>query len=283
MNALHIKNIFKPSSLVTGGVVLLTTFVLFLGINPSRAHAQFVPVWDPANIAINTSQYTSWVAKESFADAVAYAAGQVAQQLLVQQIVNKIKNLDGAPAFIQDLGLHLLNLQDTTAVQFGNEILSLNGCNFYPTYTQDIRNTISLSTRKDYKNKFSAVTNCTITNPQAFYQNFSAGGWAAWDQILLDPEANNPYTKYTATQDELNQRIYEDTNTNTQELNWGDGFRALKYPGSGLVRTPGAVIKEQLNGALKSSFQSITNADEVTEILGAFVTTVINQALNGIL
>jgi len=279
------QNIFKKSfSVLTLSLLGFISGAIFtFSSTPQQARAQFVPVIDPTHIVVSSAHLTAWTGKETVADAAAYIVSQAAQNLLIQQVKNKIINFDGAPAFIRDLEMHLLDLEDKTAGILGGEIISATVCDFYPTYKTELKNTVELSTRKNYDTKFKAKINCTIANPNLFYDDFNAGGWDAWEQMLLNPSGNHPYGTYVTAQEELSVRQGFEQNREEQELVWGDGFRALKDNLTGLVKTPGNVVQQQLNAALSSSLQSITNADELTEILVGFVTVVINDALNGLI
>ena len=250
-----------------------------------------------ANLAIQVAQIAIQQ-KELVADPLAYLAAERLRQSVVNEIISRTRNLDGAPAFVRNLESNLLQLDDSVASNFGSEILSLQGtsnsaCNFgsfsQSSYCIQLANKVKLSTRQNYENKFAAQSKNTIGdyvpsgNADDYYADFTQGGWAAFLSQNTELQ-NNPYSNAIRVEAEAKSRATFANDNRRQELVQSRGFRSKKKctssnPAKCLVETPGAVIESQLNFGLNSSLRRLEGADEISEIITNAVASQIQQVI----
>jgi len=233
--------------------------------------------------------------KEYVLDPIAYFASQAILEGTIANTIGTIQNLDGAPAFVQNLETHLLDLEDLVATDFASEINILSGTpdsvcdlgSFAPaSYCDDLARTVSLSTASNYENRFASQQNSlskTVPsgNIDDFRNDFSQGGWEALISLTAD---SNTYSQSLFALDENERRIALAKEREEQELLWGRGARSKKDcdpndPLSCLVQTPAAVLEEQLNEGLSSAYRGLENADEIDELLSNLIRNFLRDAL----
>jgi hypothetical protein len=246
-----------------------------------------VPVTD-APTEINTS---SAVWKECV-DSIAYALAKVAIQALSTSIINWINSgFAGSPAFITDLD-DFLNQVD---IKVFEDFLGSDAIAFLCTPWQfDVRLALEL--------QFARVTNvpeCSlgdvVDNIDQFIDgDFHRGGWPGWFDLT---QRNNPYDGFLAASAEADARIGAVRFRELQLLDFGRGFLSFRQctsspanpstpggvPGGTVetceVTTPGAVIETQLEHVLGSGVRQLELADEINEIIAAFISQLVNQVI----
>ncbi|GIW68739.1 MAG: hypothetical protein KatS3mg100_233 [Candidatus Parcubacteria bacterium] len=153
------------------------------------------------------------------------------------------------------------------------------------------------------KGSASRRIRCSLTtysnNPRAFISgDFSEGGLAAWFAYVRD---SNPIALRFQLEDEVSQRIAEEQGTEQTLLSWNQGFfsppdlnacfgnngtllsiTADAPPLSDCLRvSPGSLIKDQLERVLGMNLDRLASADEISEVIGAVVTMLIDQLFQG--
>jgi len=248
-------------------------------------HAELLAIL--AKNVITAMAASSLQIKEWVADPVAYIAANFAIEASVNDVVNWARmGFDGNPAFITDFERFLLDVEDMTATDFGNEILGLATCDFSPDFNRKLSNAIKLNTRNNYQNKFADQIDCTDFqntiaggSVQLFANDFRQGGWSAWQEAFSDP-TNDPYGVAAISMDENATRLGEQKNKEEQQAAWGRGF--LSSTDAGGIKTPGSVIEQQVNSALSSGLRRLENADEITEIIAGLLMNVLQNSLSDV-
>ena len=256
-------------------------FFVFILISPQKADAQMVPVQDLVTETATqaTQAFTgTLVQKESFSDYVAYAAQQYILQRLRQEVVNRI--LGSVNSFVRNLGGELRGIQQKVSNQLGLEILGIGSCNFFPNFQSSLSNSLRLSNRNNYRNKFSARIGCPLNNAGAFFNNFSQGGWNSWGNMLRNPAASTPLGVRLSAQSELTKRQQEKEKRTLSELEQGGGYKPVK-DANGNTKLPGKSVQEMFNETFKSQFRSMENADELSEAAASFIVYYAASYLDG--
>lgn len=273
--------------------LVLSVFLLFNASQTKTTYGvAFVPTYDGIDHATadipKLIETITHVAKEIIGDVAAYAVSQELQNILIQEVVNRIKNLDGDTAFITNLESHLQSYETLTTEDFASEFIDINTCDFSPTFNTDLSNSIRLNTRENYTEKFRVSLDCSAFedsipsgNTQDFARDIRNGGWEAWQEGFSNP-ANDPYGVIMLAQAEQQQRVVDAQNRAEQEAAWGSGFRSLKDADTGIVLTPGSTIKNQLDDAIGSVWDRITNADELSEIVVSALSAHVRDTLSGL-
>lgn len=225
--------------------------------------------------------------KESILDPLVWQLINVTINQLSRSIVTWINSgFQGSPAFITNLGGFLTDIADSVVGNFisGSELGFL--CS---PFKLDLKIALALqySKARDFKN----ASQCTLTrvgfNIDNFLNgNFMAGGWDDWFKMTQNP-VNNPYGMMFLAQDQLTLKIGNAKIAESKTLDWGKGFLTVKQfvddesGGHTVNVTPGTAIESQLNNALDSGSRRLSVADEFNEILGALMSQLASQVLEG--
>ena len=278
-------------------ITALFSFSLLGGIFLVPNTAKAFPVFEtnPAlvgssveNAAVNTVQTT----KDTVLDGVAYALGEVAIQVVTNDIVTWINSgFHGSPAFVQDLGGFFTDVADRVA---GGLIQDLGGGFLCSPFSADIRYTIEVgyyqSSSSVLADKFSCKLSDIKGNVDAFIDGqFDQGGFNRFFDIAVRPE-NNPYAVTFGIRQEIETQVNGAVQRESKLLDFGNGFLSKREclqgetppQCTGPVVTPGEVINSQLENALGLSFGRLSVADEINEIVGALLGQVVQQALGGV-
>lgn len=255
--------------------------------------------------AVNTTLQTTGVAPKNILDALAWTVAKTAVQSITRSIVNWINSgFNGSPAFVSDLRQNLSNLGDAIADDFLNhldkEVIGTTGFSirspFQDQIQQKLRNEFYQTTASYGINNFYTL-NKTTADPSAFLKgDFNQGGFNAFYSASQN-QANNPFGAYTAASNQLWAQIDQAAQARKAELGWSKGV--LPWRGScgtnttgkavslssndkclfGSVKTPGAVIETQLEGALGTGIRQLELADSINEIVAALIGQMVNQVL----
>lgn len=265
-------------------LILVFIFSPLVSTAPQKAEAIVVPVNDAIVSATNAAiaGFTGTLtAKETIGDTALYALMKPVISAFINQIQKKV--LGSYNALVRDFEQELLDLQQQISDDLGIEITGLNTCNFLPTFNTDLSNSVKLSNRNNYNTKFAAKVDCNAGtvipggNIQDFYNNYNNGGPDAFAYIAFQPQ-NNPYGLQRIVDSELSARQEAEEKRELEELAWGSGIRPLK-DATGLIETPAKVIETQLNEVLGSQTRSLENADEISEIVVAAVSSLITNKI----
>jgi hypothetical protein len=116
--------------------------------------------------------------------------------------------------------------------------------------------------------------------------------WGEWIQISSNPQ-NTPYGAYLEGEAKLNIALRNEAGKELTIVNWGEGFMSKKIcegadgkpAAEGVnckITTPGAVIAAQINNQLNTGTESLIEADEINEIIGALINQLTLQAMQGV-
>ncbi len=253
-------------------------------------------VSDIGNTIQNTIQTISAAAleqKELVLDGMFHNIAQKALQKMTGDIVTWLNSgLDGSPAFVTDILAALQKISDTTAADFiyGDELST--AC---PSFQPDVRAALAKQYTKENYGGFKEKAACTINengNAAAFLAgDFFAGGYASLFELILHPE--NTSIGYTlAAKVQLNELVTAKQEAEKMEWNWGDGVYSKKTcttVGTGAnarqnctMTTPASIMQDLASKALGMGMDSLLNADEMNETIGALFGNIATQAVTGI-
>lgn len=262
-------------------------------------------VFDPTNFKANSAAALTLAAlqgKEGALDAVAWGLANVALQSITKSVVNWINSgFNGSPAFVQDLSRNLQGVADGVAADFIGQLADQLEDTPMRGTVEAVAYGYYLSTSGDAFLKKQLYTLRDVAqNDVAFVQgDFNQGGWDGWMALTQNP-ANNPYGSYLNAKAELDRRIEASLDQRVTELGWGRGFLSWRgdcpAPAGGSptqlgsqeqclnapIQTPGSVVEAQLNASLGIPAGQLTVADEINEIVGALMSQLVNQALQGL-
>jgi|GEM_PF-5002758 len=278
-------------------IVLVLSFIFPVSLIPfpQQASAQFVPTFDSfvleelivANVMLGTIDVsTALIAeatvqleiKETILDGIVYALINTIISYISDSLVNWINSgFNGSPGFVQDPARFFTDIVDS---ELGNFIASTDFGFLCNGFNIDIRAALNLNFATG---NFKRRNNCTLTqvvnNVQNGFQDLSTNGWDGWLSMTAVPQ-NNIYGAYIVAETEAAVRIGNKTFIDSKILDWGRGF--LSQGVNGVIKTPGAVIENQINNALGSGQRRVEVADEISEILGALMNQLMSTALRGL-
>lgn len=249
----------------------------------AAAAALSVPTFDSAVFAqtsiINAST-ASLTVKECILDGILVIIGKT----LIKQISNSIitwinSGFNGSPTFVSNPGQFFQGVGDAVAGQFIEEL----GFGFLcEPFKLDLR----LSLAFEYgaggtsRNEIGCTLSDVIGNVEGFLDgDFTQGGWDQWLNITARPN-NNKYGAYLNARAEIDARISHAQGIESMKLGWGKGFFSLT-DSLGNILTPGATIETQLGDLVGSDLRQLELADEINEIVGAFIGQLTSQLLSG--
>ena len=265
-------------------------------------------------------------AVEPFLDTLAYNVGQCTLNAITDSIILWIQGgFNGSPNFAINPNQLFGELASTVSGRLSQEVLGFNVlglslCNFTPTFTNDLSNSINLSNRSN--KKFNAQLRCPFgTGPlinfkasdfykvgkKSFQQN---GGWQAFEASLDD--RGNPFGATLITQRELANRQETEKSVMEKKLSQGNGFLDIiddstcVYPitqaefnaidwsddpkGKKIYQkmycnttTPGKIVESQLTDSLGINMTRLNTADNMNKIITALITAALKGAVSSIL
>ena len=265
-------------------------------------------------------------AVEPFLDTLAYNVGQCTLNAITDSIILWIQGgFNGSPNFAINPNQLFNELATTVSGRLSQEVLGFNAlglslCNFTPTFTNDLSNSINLSNRNN--KKFNAQLKCPFgTGPlinfkasdfykvgkKSFQQN---GGWQAFEASLDD--RGNPFGATLITQRELANRQETEKSVMEKKLSQGNGFLDIiddatcVYPipqsefdaidwsgdpkGKKIYQkmycnttTPGKIVESQLTDSLGINMARLNTADNMNKIITALITAALKGAVSSIL
>lgn len=228
-------------------------------------------------------------------DTVAIVITKTIIERVVDSTVQWINNgFEGNPGYVTDPQQYFSNLADGIA---GEYIASSDLSYLCSPFQAKVR----LALLKSYNQRpaFQCTLTQSVRNIEAFYDDFSQGGWAGWFAMTQN-NANNPYGSYLDAKIELDRRIANKLNIEDKKLDWGKGFlsyqdcTAYELAGmnpdntpingacierSGPIKTPGTVVEAQLEGVLGTGVRKLELADEFDELVGALLGQLLNKSI----
>ncbi len=251
---------------------------------PNGAH---VPVWDYAT-SLNTNIL---VFKECVLDGVNQRLIKALLAKMIQQGITAInEGFDGAPAYVENLSLHL---KERVADKRAKEIYSgAETDNLCSPFKDDIKGLL----KKRYQlrsNKPNDVFTCRVeqTKQDACAKGdfYGCGGFSGMKEVMGDP-ANNPFLAYIEAQKYLDKQVKMAVEQEKMRLNWGNGFKSATKEqtitladGSTVtvnrVVTPGFILANYASQLIGSGLQQMQNADEIDEVVGQLMRNVGTETL----
>ena len=275
--------------IIVASFVFITS-TLYSPIFAHRAQAWFLLTTDIKVLA------------KTIADGIAMATAQRLVDNTVRSTVNWAQSgFDGNPAYVTDPQQFFLNVGDTVAGDFIGGASSTLSFLCSPFQTK-----IRLALRNAYlqEPQYSCSLTGVVQNVDAFYNNFSQGGWDAWFAVT-QTSGGNPYDAYLEAKLDLDSRIANTIGLKQDELNRNQGFLSWKAceqygpPQTGGIDdpgrldtptqrcikektlTPGVTIKEQLDKVLPSGMQKLITVNHVEQLVTAFANGLLNRYVFG--
>lgn len=200
----------------------------------------------------------------------------------------------GSPMFVQDLGGFLTSAADEAAGRFIQEVggpLSIVCSPFRLNIRIAIATAYSQSRDRNLRR-------CTLSGAMQNIQNFfdgdfNQGGWGTWLQIVHQPQQYTYLGQYYLAAAEASIAIEGARGERLELARWAGGFlwgetcRNITTPDGRVerkceVNTPGVIVQEQLNKHLGAGYDSLVAADQINEVVNAFLQQVVTQALSGV-
>ncbi|OHA92559.1 MAG: hypothetical protein A2665_02405 [Candidatus Zambryskibacteria bacterium RIFCSPHIGHO2_01_FULL_46_30] len=221
-------------------------------------------------------------------DSIAIAIAKVALEQILQDTTDWVRNgFEGNPAYATDPAQFFTDIADNIAGEFiaGSDLGFL--CSPFQTKIR-----LALQGYYTQRRQFRCSLTDVVANIDAFYVDFSEGGWDGWFAMTQN-DSNNPYGAYLEAQIELDARIAKALGIQSQQLNWNSGFLSWSecrkvHEGTGKclergpVQTPGKVIESQLEGVLGSGVRQLELADEFDELVSALFVQLLKQVVFGV-
>lgn len=214
---------------------------------------------------------------------------------MLKDIVRWINSgFKGSPMFVQDLGGFLTSAADEAAGRFIQEVggpLSI--------VCSPFRLNIKIAVSTAYsRSRDRNLRRCTLSGAMQNIQNFfggdfSQGGWNTWLQIVHRPTQYTYLGAYHAASAEASIAIEGARGERLELARWAGGFlwgetcKDVRQPDGRVkqvceVNTPGVLIQQQLSKHLGAGYDSLVAADQINEVVNAFLGQVVGQALSGI-
>lgn len=255
----------------------LLTFILILSFVSSvfymptftpRAHA----IFGFGDLVIDIKQLA-----RNAADGVAMAIARRMVDDMVRSTVEWAQTgFEGNPAYATNPAQYFGDIADGVAGDFigGSDLGFL--CSPF-----EIQIRLALINSYTRPTRFQCTFTEAVGNLEAFYDDFDNGGWDAWF-TMTQTRGGNPYGAFLEAQAELDRRVAAKTSVESQKLDWNQGFlswsecveedeetgKCLKRDPN--TKTPGSIIKSQLENVLPSGLDQLVTVEHVEQLVGAF-------------
>lgn len=236
----------------------------------------------------------SWT-KNNVLDGIAWSLAKATISGMVSSLIDWVNSdFQGRPAFVTDLGGFLLDIADQ---EIGSIISDLGGVGSF--ICSPFRLDVQVAVAMQYAQfrggdaEQSAPT-CTLTgiidNIQGFISGIDPGnGLSDWLTITATPQTYTPYGAVLSAQATARARIINAQGEEIKLLEFGGGFLSQSVcqaiEGSSQqdcsIVTPGKIVQEALSFNLDSGRQSLVEADEINELIGALFNQLANRAITG--
>lgn len=256
-------------------------------------------VYDPSNTAQSTlsavADTASWT-KNNVLDGIAWSLAKATVSGMVSSLIDWVNSgFEGKPAFVEDLGGFLLNVADQ---EIGNVINDLGGIGSFicAPFRLDVQ--IAVATQyAEYRggDAEQSAPSCTLTgiidNIEGFISGVDPGnGLADWLTITATPQTYTPYGAVLSAQATARARLINAQGEEIKLLEFGGGFLSQSVcqtiEGTSeqdcSITTPGKIVQEALSFNLDSGRQSLVEADEINELIGALFGQLANKAITGV-
>ena len=220
----------------------------------------------------------------------------------------------GGPLFVQDPGAYFKSIAEDQTLGFGAEI---SDPELYP-FGKDFMKMQADSFKSKFANNAQYSLNEVIQNSdpnysaETFGQDFSQGGWDAWNAMTQNP-ANNPMGFSLMASNELAKRIEDKTSLAQGSLQMGSGFLGVQECADpkGVTKsqdelgreerrenpnltgpyenpicnswvdvTPGKFVGEQLVSAVQKKDNALLDVSTLNDAMGAILDSVLAKFTN---
>lgn len=221
--------------------------------------------------------------KTKIIESIKYAATTVMQQLLLDLTNNIVKCINtydpqtgdcagGDSLLVLDFNSLLENAADIAGARFLNELTGVNLCSTVPA----VKLQIALLPTPDFKQRSACTLDKIVSNITSFYNDFTNGGWAAWDESAKPN--NNAFGEWiTATNETVARQFAASQKANKETTN---GFKPTKkcisstdetahpastlkaddvYCSASMVITPSGTVESSVNFSALSPIRSLEN------------------------
>jgi hypothetical protein len=240
--------------------------------------------------------------KEYVLDQIAFIVGKEALGSLTDSIVDWVATgFDGSPAIVTNLQSTLLQTGDTAADSFLGQLAS-DGRIDSPFRSQALQSARTAYYQSTGGGSFGASNPYTLNQNCANSEGFNSGNYfdfSCWMGALQNPFGNTPTGSGLAFTDALFQRVNTAQGDRIREADWGNGYWSYREScnGSGSsasstvslsggdstygcpIRSPGTDISATLQKSVLSGIDQYVQADEMNEIIGALISSLVNRVL----
>lgn len=254
--------------------IIVCSILVLSSLTPIRAHAQYVDVFN--------------LGKEGGLDLAAWIVADTMIEGITNETINWVNSgFKDNPSFVTDPSKFFLDIGENELNRFISNSNISNICTPF-------RDKITIALISNYQKTTEKTTfSCTLDklkdNYDNFINDFDQGGWDSWFELVQ----NNPYSSYQDAERKLAISISDQQQKYKDQLDWGQGFLSYEKcsPSSDpdlanygvedcQTLTPGTVINDQLEKALGSGLNRITQADELSEVISGFINHALSAALN---
>lgn len=232
--------------------------------------------------------------RESVLKPMGWALAKAILSRMLKDIVRWINSgFRGSPMFVQDLGGFLTDVADETMGRFIQEVGGP-----FSIVCSPFRLNIQIALATAYsRSRDRNLRRCTLTGAMQNIQNFfngdfSQGGWNTWLQIVHQPQNYTYLGAYYQAATEGTIAVEGARGERFELLRMGSGFlwgetcEDVATPRGTTERrcrinTPGVVISGRLQESLSYGERSLIAADEIDEVINAFLQQVAVQAITG--
>jgi hypothetical protein len=278
--------------------------------------------FDPWNFVYQIFQYAGQEILQSFSDeltqkeyvydGIARFAAVTALNSLSQSMANWASSgFNGSPAFTTDLNSTLLQLSDSVAYDFVNQ-LRTNGSIKSPYSSRIANNVLNNYQKASGNGGYFAQNQYTLNQHCSNVEGFLSGKYLDLSCLsaAFGNTANNPISAQLFAENELSSRQASAGYQQTKEIDWGQGFMSLKNcnnsttgdPVQGdsstdsstvnlaqtdptygcTIETPGSIIGHAIaKYDVDTGADLQTNADELSEVIGNLFTDLLTKTITG--
>jgi hypothetical protein len=236
---------------------------------------------------VSSAANTMEVFKECILDALAWAAKMIIYETILRAIFAWInQGFDGGPAFLSNPNEFFKKIANATVDAFiNNSGLDALLCEPFSATVVDHMKTISISVEtEEYACTLDSImTGDVATEYNNMVQNGSVDTEGISGAMSLSLAGNNAYSATFAVEAEANSRIQQAQGTEKMLLDFGDGHFSLRCDlnndGVREVCTPGDFVAKQINEWMGGGLGQLEKADEVSEVVAAAVSMLVQKVL----
>ncbi len=272
-------------------------------------------------ILANTTATKESTDESNTNDTCLKSIGRAVIKILLQKLTTDTVNwinsgYEGSPLFVQNPGAFFKDIEKEQLIKFTSEI---NDSVLYP-FGKDFIKNAALSLNNKFENNARYTLNDVIrsTNPEysatSFNDDFSKGGWAAWDSLTQNP-ANNPLGFSIMSSNELAKRTEDGIGLASGSLQQSGGYlgvekcsdpqdvtkeenekaileRAESNEGPYQYRTcdgefklvtPGKMVADAATTAVNYSNNNLLKAEDLNDAVAAVLDAMLNQFAGGLM